>query len=262
MKITLYYFTGTGNCLQVAKELSANLGDCCTQRIFADTLPETDADVIGFIFPVYLWGMPLIVERFLEQLPVAMEDKYLFAVATYMCQPGAVMRHVVRTLKRTYNKLSAGFVVEMPGNNIIYYEVEPEAEQSRKTQACRKRAEEIAAIVNQKETYISHNSPIQTLLFTGFLHGMLSSQFEKSDRNFRANDNCTHCSICEKICPMGNIILVNGYPNWQHHCQQCTACLNACPSAAIQYGKTTVGKRRYINKTCGISSLLETHRSE
>jgi MinD superfamily P-loop ATPase len=34
-------------------------------------------------------------------------------------------------------------------------------------------------------------------------------------------------------------------PAWQHHCEQCFACLHWCPAQAIQYGKHTAGRTRY-----------------
>lgn len=60
MKTIIYCFTGTGNSLQVANELSENLGDCRVKRIYAHTRPQTDADAVGFVFPVHLWGMPRV----------------------------------------------------------------------------------------------------------------------------------------------------------------------------------------------------------
>jgi NAD-dependent dihydropyrimidine dehydrogenase PreA subunit len=38
-----------------------------------------------------------------------------------------------------------------------------------------------------------------------------------------------------------------GRPAWEGQCTLCLACLHRCPAEAIQYGKETVGKGRYVN---------------
>ena len=77
----------------------------------------------------------------------------------------------------------------------------------------------------------------------------LFNRFARSDKAFSVNGNCIHCGLCEKICPVGNIKLdeVERLPKWQGHCAMCTACLHRCPVAAIQYGKVTQGKGRYVH---------------
>ena len=36
-----------------------------------------------------------------------------------------------------------------------------------------------------------------------------------------------------------------GRPVWGNRCTHCMACLCGCPQEAVEYGKATVGKRRY-----------------
>ena len=67
---------------------------------------------------------------------------------------------------------------------------------------------------------------------------------------------CNGCGTCAKVCPVDNIKLVENRPYWQHRCEQCTTYINLCPSKAIQYGKMTAGKQRYINPTVTLKDLL------
>lgn len=39
-----------------------------------------------------------------------------------------------------------------------------------------------------------------------------------------------------------------GGPVWGKRCTHCMACICGCPAEAIEYGKRTVGKRRYYNE--------------
>ena len=70
-----------------------------------------------------------------------------------------------------------------------------------------------------------------------------------SDNKFRAdNTKCTSCGICAKSCPVDNITMVEGLPQWQHNCTMCLSCIHRCPTVAIQYGKETIKKGRYYFK--------------
>ena len=62
---------------------------------------------------------------------------------------------------------------------------------------------------------------------------------------FRVTDACVGCGKCEELCPLGNIRLEDGRPVWGERCTHCMACISYCPAEAIEYGKRSVGKRRY-----------------
>ncbi|MDW7657423.1 MAG: 4Fe-4S binding protein, partial [Bacillota bacterium] len=56
------------------------------------------------------------------------------------------------------------------------------------------------------------------------------------------------CRLCADICPEKTIVMQAGKPVWQkERCCYCLACLHRCPVQAIQHGRTTKGKRRYVN---------------
>ncbi|MDR2194165.1 MAG: 4Fe-4S binding protein [Treponema sp.] len=40
------------------------------------------------------------------------------------------------------------------------------------------------------------------------------------DKKFTVNNNCTGCGICEKVCPVDNIEILNNKPQYKHHCEQ------------------------------------------
>ena len=79
----------------------------------------------------------------------------------------------------------------------------------------------------------------------GKLNKSFIEKVNESDKSFYSDNNCTSCGICEKICPVNNIIIIDGKPQWQHKCQQCLACINLCPEKSIQFGTKTLKTQRY-----------------
>jgi len=74
----------------------------------------------------------------------------------------------------------------------------------------------------------------------------LFNRFARRTEPFFATDACTACGLCERICPRG-CITVTDKPAWSGSCLQCLACLHRCPVRAVQYGKSTEGKGRYVH---------------
>ena len=84
IQTTLYYFTGTGNSLHIAKCLKEKLDGCelisIASLINQDSISAT-SEKVGFVFPVYAWSLPKIVYDFVEKIDLS-NTKYIFAVAT------------------------------------------------------------------------------------------------------------------------------------------------------------------------------------
>ena len=69
---------------------------------------------------------------------------------------------------------------------------------------------------------------------------------------FYADQTCTGCGKCVKVCPLNNVTMNNKKPVWGKHCTHCMACICHCPAEAIEYGRKSVGKPRYCFENLGI----------
>lgn len=88
MKKVIYYFSGTGNSMRGAKVIAEELGDTeiISMRMDPHTVSAENAEIIGFVFPVYHWTMPAPAVRFVEQLKIN-PDAYIFVTAmpSFIC---------------------------------------------------------------------------------------------------------------------------------------------------------------------------------
>ena len=258
MKTVIYYFTGTGNSLAVAKKIAAGLENCellpiaSLQGMTGDILPE--ADRVGIVCPVYFSGLPVMVAEFAGRLDLSLST-YTFSVVTMGGSGGAsALRQLSDILaKRPGHGLDAGFAVRMPGNYILMY-----------GSPAGRRRERILAAADRKLAKIGEamkkgDKQVPPLLFAGLVHRLMYPRFAAGvhgkDRAFTVSDACTSCGICKAICPSGNIELVDGRPVWKHHCELCCGCIQLCPTQAIQAGKKTVGRARYHNPEISVVEL-------
>ena len=256
-EITIFYFTGTGNSLKVARDLATKLGGAEMVRITKKNLQRSgarDAETVGIVFPVYYTGLPSVVKEFAGNLEVT-PGTYVFAVATYGGMQGFSFDLLSEILAGQGISLSAAFGIPMPGNNQVLYAPVPEEKQQERFMNEGQMTDRIARDILSKKKILPRPMNSISRAVLGIFYGRLKPH--ERDRHFHADENCSSCGICTKICPVENITLVDGRPVWHHHCEYCLACLQWCPESAIQYDRKTVSRGRYHHPDITVRDLFQ-----
>jgi len=244
MKNRIYFFTGTGNSLKVAKEIAASLPECelvAIQKDMDKAIPS-GYQRIGFVFPVYFWGPPAMAVNFIKNANFPPQsDTYFFAVATYGGSLGPSLPYTRDILLEKGVNLNFGAGIKMFANAVFKYNMS-------------KRVEKITDISNKKIevlvpyiTVMEKNRIGSTNKLTLRTYLKYMSKIHDFDRGFNVSSNCVSCSICRDICPAKNIEMVDGQPAFNHQCECCLACLHHCPKRAINYLTKTQNRRRYTH---------------
>lgn len=284
MSTEIFYFSGTGNSLAVARDIAEKTNGkliSIASRRDEESI-TTEADVIGIVFPVYYVGLnyiPLLVQNFVMKLE-NIGAKYIFAVCTYGGGFGPTLQ-ILDTLVRTRGgRLAAGFGVQMPQNAFN----KPLENKEKLFKGWKnKKLITIYEYVNAKkvgrfETDGFVISPVIKILIS-----MINSSFFRPifirtiyraadsqknldrpfaeimpliDRSYHADENCTGCGICTKVCPVRNIEMVDHKPAWRHHCENCLACINWCPQKAIHGYAELPNLKRYHHPEVKLSDVL------
>ena len=244
MSAKIYWFSGSGNSLAVAKSIADALPDSELISVAeAVNKPPEAADVIGIVCPVYAWGPPALVARFVRKMKVA-SGSYVFAVMTFAGSQGGAPLVLRGMFQARGLDLHAAWGVKMPETfPPLGSAPAPEKQVEINGEAAEKTGQIIAELQSfPREAYEVAGGfwkLLSKIIYPGFLFFLR----RRADRFFRADSNCNGCGICAKVCPVGDIEMSNGLPQWNGRCEQCYACFHWCPRKAIQYGFSTRVRR-------------------
>jgi len=245
---TIYCFTSTGNSLYAAKIIAEKIGGKVAPMKGSATCGD---NVIGFVLPVYFWGLPRIAARFIKNINIKNKEAYIFAVATFGRAAPGVLGLVNQLLKPKGVSLQYGGNLKMLDNYIPVSQVK-DSEKTR--QGIDKIIEQIAeAVARREKNRIQASSMMNQVMYQSYPD-------ESSDLFFTVSYSCTGCAVCRDICPVKNISIKKGEPVFKHRCEHCLACLHNCPEAALDWGQKTKGRERYRNAGITLDELLSFNK--
>lgn len=257
MSTEIFYYTGTGNSLWVARTIAKALDDAGLFSIstIKDESTTINSDIVGLVFPVHIWGVPAPVIRFVHTLKGSQSD-YVFAIAVNAGQVSNTLVQLQNIMAENRMNLSAGFEIPMPSNYIPWGGPGPKEKQHKRFERAQEKISRIALMIKEKVHMPVEKGPLwQRILFTAIYRASFS-RVPTMDQKFRVDDKCNACEICYNVCPAENITMHEGKPVWNHRCDQCFACLQWCPQEAIQYGKKTPRYERYHHPEIHLKDIL------
>ena len=249
----IFYYSGCGNSRFIAKSIADSLGEALifipeAQREgrFEYTLAE--GEKIGFVYPIYSWRPPHLVEEFVNDLKINGKPSYVWTAVTCGDNVGETENIFRKELKDKGLYLNAAFCFKMPNTYVNFMGMsvdKPEVAEEKIATA----KEKLPKVIEMIQSGTAFSDMIKGGL-PRFKSNVIGSGFYKwaSDEPFFSTDECISCGMCVKVCPMQNITLENGRPVWHGNCNTCDACYHYCPKHAIQYGKKTRGKGQYYFK--------------
>ena len=254
MSTEIYYFSGTGNSLHVARELQQRIPDANLIPVVSlldKEVIETRAETVGFVFPIHLTTLPIPMREFVKKLDPRSAE-YIFAVGTRIgtfCLANIALENMLREKGK---RLDAYFILNMANNSPTGLVPGPgdkdwvnkiSAEKVRALDAAvENRLDAIQRVIVNRVPDPKDDSPRQRPLLKRFLSvplAFVEKSTGGSEIPYYADSSCTGCGTCEKACPSNKIKLVDGKPVWQKEvqCYFCYACFNFCPTQSILVGK-------------------------
>lgn len=259
MTSTIYYFSGTGNSLHVARTIAAKLGECKLVNMaksIGEGVVEDNSDTVGIVFPVFYWNAPVIVQDYLKKLKLN-SGAYTFAVATCGGSAGVTLHTVDKLLGERGGHLSASFTLVMPDNAYVGMNlITPLEQREQMLKASEGELGKILEVLAKREKVeLKGGSQIKSKI-GGSMSAMFASRIYRLPRQFHSTDKCSGCGTCVKLCPGGNVKVDGKKVSWGNHCTHCLACFHWCPEQAVEIGKKSGGIARYHHPEIKVTDIM------
>jgi ferredoxin len=245
----IFYFSATGNCKYTALKLAEATNDkvisiteCMKSSTFNFKAEENEN--IGFVTPVYFWGLPSFVIEFMNKIKIdTTTNTYIYHVLTYGTSTGQAHRMMNKYLKRNNLFLGGKFIVQTIDTWTPMFDL---TNKEKNQEVLRKVDVQIAKIsewvnVQTQGDFNNRKNPFAVFAY------MIYNRIRKT-KKFEVESLCNGCGICKKQCPIEAIEIQDNKPIWvKEKCTLCLGCLHRCPKFSIQYGKNTKKHGQYIN---------------
>ena len=271
---SITFFSGTGNTRHACRTLAAGLEregwrvglreiappkPVAADSGFVNAGPSVSAasavappDLAVFAFPVFSFGVPHLVRRFVRRLP-PVDGVPAAVIAVFgddVTGPPSARRRVsgyeggalddaVRLLSRRGYDVRTARGVGFP-QSFTQFSLSPDEEECRviltgSEAAVAAMAADLAAGRHELRT----RGPA-TWIWTRVVGAMFSFVGRRAlGKIYVADDRCTSCGWCERACPAATIRMLGRgsarrLPRWGWRCEACQRCINGCPEKVIQ----------------------------
>lgn len=258
MNKVIYFFSGTGNNLAVAKTLSKLLED-------TDILPITTLlthkkidekyQIVGFCSPAYYCHIPPIVKESMQNLIFTCTQR-VFTIVCCSGNQGRSLLDMREAINSSNKQVNQEFTLTLPGNNILLYDAYPKFHQKLLLKKAQKRLSKISyLILNNVKTKPASETILYKLSNKNSLNQSIETLQLKGSL-FKINEFCIYCGRCAKLCPVNNIKVTYNSVTFSNKCQQCMSCIQWCPQHAINYLDKTQGRQQYHNPEVKLMDML------
>jgi ferredoxin len=257
-KAIIFYFTGTGNSLYVAKELAKSFKQAdifaIPQVVDKEEYNYEEYSKVGFVIPLYFMGIPKLVKDFIDKIYIP-NAEYIFSVVTRAYTKGLVFTEINKNLRKKGKSLSFGKYISFPDSYIRWAEARNEDVQEKLFNNAEKQLYIInKEIMNEKRVIEKEGIILNTT--SSVVNKFWLKTLPTKNKTFKSNNNCIQCGICIKVCPAKNIKLEDKVIRWDKKCKDCMACIQSCPKKAIYFNGKTKNRRRYKNPNISLEELL------
>ncbi len=239
MKIGIFFFSGTGNTKKIA-ELYKREIESAGNQVELYSLPlkqEVDFssfEMLGIGYPIHAFNAPKIVLKFAKSLPKR-QDKLKTFIFKSSGEPVKMSRvsslKLVSILKRRGYRVDNEYQYVMP-YNMIFRHTDHMAYKMWET------AKALVPI-DCRDVLSGTVRHEKKMFMGGLLAFFMRCEHWGAHINglfYKVKGDCISCGRCAATCPVGNIVMKDGKPDFGKKCMMCARCSFNCPANCIKIG--------------------------
>lgn len=237
VKRVILYFTGTGNCLYVARQLGGKSSELLSiPQLMKQNDIEIEADEIGIVYPIYGHMPPNMVRQFIKK--AKLKANYKFAVLTYgnrKCNAVEIWDSVSRQAGVAFDYINTLIMVD---NWLPNFDMN---EQILIDKHIPENLNRISGDISSRKHWHEPVTEEEREQHQGFLRRTgINPEIGfviQSENYFTITDACIGCGACINVCPKGNYRFTSQGIKTEGSCEFCFACIQNCPQKAIRFVK-------------------------
>lgn len=234
-KRVVLYFTGTGNCLYIARQLAGKDGETLSiPQLMRKKQYDIEADEIGIVYPLYGHMPPNMVRRFIAK--AHLKAQYTFAILTYgmrKCNAVEIWDAIARKAGTKFDYINTLIMVDnwLPNFDMI--------EQMKLDKHIPENLAKIQSDLANRRQWHEPVTQEEREQHEGFMQrsGLDPEKgfLWKAEETFIISGACVTCGICAHVCPRGNYSVTKEGVRMEGQCEVCFACIQNCPQKAILF---------------------------
>jgi ferredoxin len=250
-KISIFFFSGTGNAKRVAlwlhesaveNGIECHINNIVHCRFNQPKSIEKDTLII-FISPIHGFNYPKITLDFIRRFPsgenrvLLMNTRAGMKIGNWITPGLTGIAFFLSSfwLRQKGYRIIGQIPYDMPSNWISLHPALNDSTVKFIHQAMYARVKaHFRALMQRKTLFLSRKEIIQDILIAPIsLLYYFIGRFIIA-KTFYADAQCDNCGICIKECPVAAIQQIANRPFWTVKCESCMRCMNFCPKKAIQ----------------------------
>lgn len=247
----ILYYTSTGNNLYIAKQLGGEL--ISIPQLMKSGELDIEDDAVGIVFPVFFATSPKTLREFVEKANI--KTDYLFLITSYGSDGD---QNALRIMKEALNNrgIHVNYTnsVLMIDNFLPVFDMAEEKELKKDLDVDGQIEPIRQDILNRKNHLLDKEMFEAPPNIEEILETTMTGKY-----HIQVGEECSNCRICTRVCPRGNIELIDEKPVIGDNCDFCLGCVQHCKTNTLTINDELNPDERYRNPNIKISEIIKSN---